>query len=133
MSTRSNIAIELKDGLIRNVYCHNDGYPEHNGVILTTHYNDEDSARNLINLGYLSYVGESLETTIAYHRDRGEDWESNMPQHWGMKREWLRENSEQFNYLYSTTDQKWRCYIESGYEVVIDGLKNETFFTKSLI
>jgi hypothetical protein len=121
MSTRSNIAIETKDGLICNVYCHNDGYPEHNGVMLTTYYNDEDSAHNLINLGDLSFVDKTLETTIAYHRDRGEDYKG--PQIWGMKREWLRENGEQFNYLYSAKDQKWRCYIESGYEVVINGLK----------
>ncbi len=35
MGTRSNIAYKKSDGKIVSMYCHYDGYPEHNGVMLT--------------------------------------------------------------------------------------------------
>ena len=34
MATRSTISIQKKDGTIRSVYCHWDGYCEYNGVLL---------------------------------------------------------------------------------------------------
>ena len=38
MGTRSTIAIHNKNGEIKSVYCHWDGYYEHNGVILYNFY-----------------------------------------------------------------------------------------------
>ena len=40
MSTRSNIGILQKNGNIRSIYCHWDGYPEYNGVLLKNFYNN---------------------------------------------------------------------------------------------
>jgi len=97
MGTRSMIAIQnpySKD--IRAVYCHWDGYLEHNGAILAKHYAASPKANNLIALGDISSlrpeIGEKhafsrLETpmddeaydklygnmTTFYTRDRGED------------------------------------------------------------
>ena len=34
MATRSTIAKLGKDGIIKAVYCHSDGYLEHNGKVL---------------------------------------------------------------------------------------------------
>jgi len=97
MGTRSMIAIQnpySKD--IRAVYCHWDGYLEHNGSLLHKHYSASPKVNNLIALGDISSlrpeIGEKhafshLETpmdeeaydklygnmTTFYTRDRGED------------------------------------------------------------
>jgi hypothetical protein len=46
---------------VRAVYCHWDGYLEHNGSILNTHYSNSAKVNNLIALGGLS----SLRPTIG--------------------------------------------------------------------
>jgi hypothetical protein len=71
MATRSTISIETSKG-IRSVYCHYDGYLSHNGKLLKENYNTEEKVNALIDLGDLSQLGESLESTVAYHRDRKE-------------------------------------------------------------
>ena len=98
MGTRSMIAIQNpynKD--VRAVYCHWDGYLEHNGSILNKHYSNSAKVNNLIALGDLSSlraeIGEkhlfsSMELPkeqreaheeavkdmcTFYTRDRGED------------------------------------------------------------
>lgn len=58
MSTRSVIAIREGE-LFKSVYCHFDGYPEHNGVILYKHY-DLEKTKQLIALGDLSSLGEEI-------------------------------------------------------------------------
>lgn len=73
MSTNSTIAIQNTDGTIISVYCHFDGYIDHNGEILFENYNDEDSVRSLINGGDMSVLKEDTESTFYYGRDRGED------------------------------------------------------------
>lgn len=100
MSTRSYIGVQQKDGTIKGVYCHSDGYPSHNGALLLEYYNSEEMANKLVSLGDLSLLQENLEpskeydkplydwrckgdvkhsfdspqngVTIAYHRDRNE-------------------------------------------------------------
>ena len=94
MGTRSRIAVMHGDK-VKSVYCHWDGYLEHNGAILQEHY-DSTKANNLVALGDLSSlrpeIGEKhafsrLETpmddeaydklygnmTTFYGRDRGEE------------------------------------------------------------
>jgi len=90
MATRSTIAIEAADGTVKQVYCHWDGYLDHNGKILLAHYSDAAKAAALVALGSISSlrkeVGEKhsfderferddprYQWTTAYHRDRGED------------------------------------------------------------
>ena len=95
MSTQSFIGVLCKEGIIKFVYCHSDGYPSYLGRMLLTHYNTPELATALVDLGSLSMVRERLapdegEThtfdtpvrhgpkggvTTAYHRDRGEDLE----------------------------------------------------------
>ena len=87
MSTRSSIGIKNEKGEIRSVYCHNDGYPEHNGRVLVENYDTAEKVEELIALGDLSFIGERVkpneneghsfdspvaDVTIAYHRDRNE-------------------------------------------------------------
>jgi len=98
MGTRSMIAIQnpySKD--VRAVYCHWDGYLEHNGSILHKHYSASPKVNNLIALGDLSslrpeigvqhafssldvpkaeqeaYDKEHGNSCTFYTRDRGED------------------------------------------------------------
>ena len=54
MGTRSTIALEFADGTVQQVYCHWDGYLDHNGRILQEHYSDPFKLRELIDLGDLS-------------------------------------------------------------------------------
>ena len=74
MSTRSRIGIEEKDGSITSVYCHFDGYVDGVGLALIKNFDTEEKARELIDLGDLSTVGGNLESTIAYCRDRDENF-----------------------------------------------------------
>lgn len=85
MSTHSAIITKI-DNKYHGIYCHWDGYPDGVGKILKTHYQDSDKIHRLIDLGDISILGERVEpigkhsydtpehgTTVAYHRDRGED------------------------------------------------------------
>ena len=67
MSTRSNIIIQNEDGLVHSIYCHYDGYIEHNGKILLENYTSRDEVVRLISLGNI----RSLKPTVI---DR--DWET---------------------------------------------------------
>ena len=97
MGTRSMIAIENPHSLaVKSIYCHWDGYLEHNGAILEKHYSNSPKVNNLIALGDLSSlrpeIGDKhefsrLDSTLPeaeyealygdmctfYTRDRGED------------------------------------------------------------
>jgi len=96
MATRSTIALEFADGTVQQVYCHWDGYLEHNGKILQEHYSNPFILRDLIDLGAISSLGPKVGTkhdfsrldsplpqeeyerlygdmTTFYARDRGED------------------------------------------------------------
>jgi hypothetical protein len=61
MATRSTIALEFADGTVQQVYCHWDGYLEHNGRILFENYVDPFKTRDLIDLGDIS----SLRPTVG--------------------------------------------------------------------
>jgi len=97
MGTRSMIAIQNPyNKTVRAVYCHWDGYLEHNGAILQKHYAASPKVNNLIALGDISSLrpeigvkhafsqfevpmdGETYDKlygnmTTFYGRDRGED------------------------------------------------------------
>tara|TARA_R100001594_G_scaffold23030_1_gene44720 strand:+ start:322 stop:753 length:432 start_codon:yes stop_codon:yes gene_type:complete len=78
MGTRSNIAYERSNGQVVVTYCHYDGYPEYNGVILNENYNTPQKAEELANQGYfvglkpnlkdsLERGGTSKEAPMIYH------------------------------------------------------------------
>lgn len=122
MSTRSFIGKKLKDGRIRFVYCHWDGYPEYNGKILLEHYNLSNIDKLLDN-GDLSVLGKRIDpispehsfstpegdTCIFYRRDRGESIVSakirDMEDYLHNIDDWDIE----YKYLLET-DGRWYCY-----------------------
>ncbi len=61
MGTRSNIAYQKPNGKVVVMYCHYDGYPQYNGVMLHKHYNTKEKARALIDNGYQSALKETVE------------------------------------------------------------------------
>jgi len=89
MSTRSMIARRYEDGSFRAVYAHWDGYPEHNGRVLLSHYSNVDKLNSLLDEGDISVLRETVgekhdfgetpglanknEWTTFYGRDRGEE------------------------------------------------------------
>lgn len=77
MSTRSRIAIKHENGIYTSVYCHNAS--SELGNILNTAYPTLADAKELIELGDLSYVNP--DKVFAYHRDRGEPWERTHPKY----------------------------------------------------
>ena len=69
MGTRSMIAIQnpySKD--VRAVYCHWDGYLEHNGAILQKHYASSPKVNNLIALGDISSLRPEIGVKHAFSR-----------------------------------------------------------------
>ena len=62
MGTRSNIGYEsFYDQSVVVMYCQYDGYLDHNGRILLEHYNSEEDARALVNNGYASSLGSTVD------------------------------------------------------------------------
>ena len=123
MATRSNIAYKTAAGKIRSVYCHWDGYPEHNGEMLRRHYTDQSKVEALVGLGSLSSLGEEIgekhpfdknyeqpelaltdNWTLAYNRDRGEDWAHTAPQTFANAVDWVQDMEE---YAYLWNGQDW--------------------------
>lgn len=66
MGTRSTIALEFADGTVQQVYCHWDGYLEHNGKILAEHYSNPFILRDLIDLGDISSLRPTIGTQHAF-------------------------------------------------------------------
>ena len=74
MGTRSTIALEFADGTVEQVYCHWDGYLQHNGKILAKHYIDPFEVKALVSLGGFSSLKETFgETADEAYTQRGEE------------------------------------------------------------
>lgn len=120
MATRSYIGVKNTNGTVDYIYCHYDGYPEHNGKILTEHYTTMDKVNALMRLGDLSILGPEIgekqdftdRTTqnsnwcLAYGRDREEDGA------------WVRSANSTYNdlindhdvdYVYIFDGEFWEC------------------------
>ena len=69
MGTRSMIGIENPNSLaVKAVYCHWDGYLEHNGSILEKHYSNSPKVNNLIALGDLSSLRAEIGDKHTFSR-----------------------------------------------------------------
>lgn len=123
MSTNSKIGIQNTDGTVSAIYCHWDGYPQHNGVMLTEHYKNREKVQQLINLGSISSLGKYVfpegehdfnkpedGTTVAYHRDRGEDL---IIEQYSSVEEYLKGDLREYGYLF-TADNEW-IWVDGDY------------------
>lgn len=112
MATRSTIAVQHADGTFSQIYCHWDGYVDHNGRILQASYNSQDLAEALVALGDISSLNHSIEKpeghsfdspaegcTVFYGRDRGEEGcEPNHFPNWKMFQ--LSMQQEEYDYVF---------------------------------
>jgi len=121
MATRSLIGKQNQDGSVTSIYCHFDGYPEHNGVILQEHYSTPVSVGELLALGNLSVLAEQIggkqdfdnyatrnrNWCLAYGRDRGE---SNQHAQVSTREAFFStDHGVDYLYLYNN-DFEWECY-----------------------
>ena len=107
MATRSRIAIKHENETIESVYCHWDGYPQANGATLLEHYTDKNKVAALISLGSLSSLGQTPVSTVAYHRDRGEDLA--IKKHYGSILTFFQSDIEEWGYLFDAKTGEWFC------------------------
>ena len=151
MATRSTIALEFADGTVQQVYCHWDGYLEHNGAILQGFYTDPFKVRDLIDGGAISSLGPELgekhefdcphkygtpeyeawseakrQVTTFYHRDRGEELSINKFKDYADYR--ARAQFEEYNYILRT-DGNW--YVEFYGE--FDGRLTDALIQKEVL
>ena len=92
MSTRSNIAVQLKDSKkVKTVYCHFDGYIQGVGQTLVENYKSYDDAVSLLQFGGISSLGNNLKETSFYSRD------------WGRKDDKCVEYQNEFAFIYDMT------------------------------
>jgi hypothetical protein len=124
MATRSYIGVRNTDASVDYIYCHFDGYPEHNGAILREHYSNINRVNELLNLGDLSvlgqFIGEKMDfdkriqdTCLAYGRDRGE---SNV----GKKNSGYDEliTDQNVDYVYVFDGDYWECHSTWNPELI---------------
>ena len=141
MGTRSTIALEYADGTVGQVYCHWDGYLDHNGVLLRDNYSDPFKLRELIDLGDLSslrpnigkqhafsqfslpadqveaYKKETEDMCTFYGRDRGE--EGCVARKYKNSDEYFDcSQQEEYDYILRNVEgtATWfvRCYVTDG-------------------
>lgn len=125
MSTRSYIAEELPNGKYKVIYCHFDGYLEHNGEILINHYQDRNKLEKLLSFGDLSsldknidpdpslphstdYKEQQKDVCVFYNRDGKEnnpDWEAKIL----TKEEMFDNDWIEYFYIF-TLEDKWKYY-----------------------
>jgi hypothetical protein len=130
MSTRSTIGTKIGDKYVA-IYCHSDGYPAGVQNTLVHCYETIEKVEALLALGNISYLEGSIECpeghsfdkpvdgyTVAYHRDRGEDYER---YEFSTIAEW-EPIKEEYNYLFQ--DDKWYC-LENKEDLRILGLKRK--------
>lgn len=120
MSTNAFIGIR-ENNSITYIYNHSDGYVEYLGRMLLEHYNSEEKAKALVELGDVSVVKEKLapaegtvhgfdydkrqeSVSVFYGRDRGEDWESIKPI---TIQNTTFDEHQYYNYLYDVEQGCW--------------------------
>ena len=116
MSTRSYIGVLGPEGpnpTVKFIYCHWDGNPEHNGLMLAKNFDTPYKVDKLLELGDISALGETLNKTVAYRR--------NLKKNDGNDavtvplRNYITDRDVAYKYLY--VDGEWKCYTHTGNEL----------------
>jgi hypothetical protein len=113
MATRSRIGIELKNGSVKSVYHHWDGYPEWLGKKLKSKYNTRAKVHALIRRGDISCLESSTDWNnrklsnpiVLTYRMRGDNCSPRIDED---ITEYIH-NSEEYSYIF-TKDNEWICY-----------------------
>jgi hypothetical protein len=140
MATRSTIAMEQPDGRVMQVYCHWDGYLDHNGKLLQEHYTDRAKVLALMMLGSISSLRPEIgmphdfdaryydedprkQWVVAYGRDRGED---NVDAHVYKDFEDYKANHqyEEYEYIFRSDDRWYVSEYSRDYELLDEAIKH---------
>lgn len=114
MATRSFIALKHSDDTFSGVYCHWDGYPEHNGKVLRDEYTDRNKIVDLLDGGDISSLKTDhdwdrnpMPAGVLYYADRGEQHDV---QHFQSVVD-LEDTARGMGceYLYVYDESKWIC------------------------
>lgn len=143
MSVRSVIMLWQPSGTHRGIYCHNDGYLEHNGVILQENYNSFEKALELIRLGDISTLGKTIgekhdfrgsvpedekgfeEWCTAYNRDREEDFHSSFYNDSAVDRA-----ADEYSFSYLFKDGEWLFREEKEWKPLKEVLERNGLLVK---
>ena len=109
MSTRSMIAFQDADGACYAVYCHFDGYVSHMGKMLTTYFNDDESAADLINNGELRSIDENKDGNVELEHFE-QDFENREIEYYDSMNDMLNafQNSDrEYLYLWNDVIETW--------------------------
>jgi hypothetical protein len=120
MATRSLIGIKL-DNIVKTIYCHWDGYPEHNGKLLIENYSSPAAITELMELGDLSTLDITPDKCKAYHRDRNEPWGMVEPREMDMNTvvvDAVKDYGVDYVYIYNN-EFEWDCFKSDGTPVEI--------------
>ncbi len=98
MSTHAKISLKTETGY-KTIYNYFDGYLDGLGKTLLFSYNTQEKVEQLISMGGASAVEETLDKSIFYHRDRGEDIEIEMSS--------FELESDMVDYIYMFEDGNW--------------------------
>ena len=110
MSTRSFIGVTQPNGEIAAVYCHFDNYQ--NFEILVKNYNSYKQAMDLIDLGDMSFLGETLDKCTFYSRDQGESEEETKAELFSCISEFLMKCHEDYTFLWDGNEWRWRQWTK---------------------
>jgi hypothetical protein len=120
MATRSLIGIKL-DNIVKTIYCHWDGYPEHNGKLLIENYSSPAAITELMELGDLSTLDITPDKCKAYHRDRNEPWGMVEPREMDINTvvmDAVKDYGVDYVYIYNN-EFEWDCFKSDGTPVEI--------------
>ena len=133
MGTRSAIGIKHGD-VVKAVYCHWDGYLEHNGKILNEHYTNVPKIVELIDLGDLSILGAEIGTEchfeynrpegqcLAYGRDRGDTGVG--AKYFDSLEDYKKNHQyEEFEYLFQQHTNSWSVFFDGKWHDLTTALK----------
>ena len=119
MATRSLIAKQNEDGTYNAIYCHWDGYPSSNGVILVENYKTLSDVDQLLALGDLSSLNSMLNLTVAYHRDMDREYEAaDYIETFEALKKFGSECNVDYIYVYNNNFE-WECYFADGRQTTI--------------
>ena len=120
-----------KDGTYECVYCHSDGYPEHNGRILKEYYTDPENVKNLIGMGSLLILEEKIVPDYHkehsfdapqkgictfYHRDGKESWNGNAPvRYYSLLAIKIKITDIDYIYVYQDGNWYYKSYIDKEF------------------
>ena len=120
MSTHAAIGIRLNDGRIKAIYCHFDGYVQHIGKMLTTHFNSMEKAVELVNEGELRSVDVDKDGNVELEHFV-EDFEKREIEYYDTMEDMLnafRNSDREFIYLWDDEFEGWvyreMLYTENG-------------------